>query len=100
MYNEFRSLAFDDLHSKNSTTGLNSIIKFYDGVLVSNRLMPDAVSRDLVELVESELLEEEAKEKPAFQKLRSAWRNGAFNLKNRKRIDRIISERLRAELEK
>ncbi|KKZ57977.1 hypothetical protein EMCG_05529 [[Emmonsia] crescens] len=100
MYNEFRSLAFDDLHSKNSTTGLNSIIKFYDGVLVSNRLMPDAVSRDLVELVESELLEGEAKEKPAFQKLRSAWRNGAFNLKNRKRIDCIISERLRAALEK
>ncbi|OJD09938.1 hypothetical protein AJ78_08847 [Emergomyces pasteurianus Ep9510] len=97
MYNEFRSLAFEDLHSRNSTTGLNSIIKFYDGVLVSNRPMPDAVSQDLVELVESEL---DAKEKPAFQKLRFAWRNGAFNLKNRKRIDRIISDRLRVELEK
>ncbi|PGG95609.1 hypothetical protein GX51_08207 [Blastomyces parvus] len=99
MYNEFRSLAFDDLHSNNSTTGLNSIIKFYDGVLASNRPMPDTVSRDLVELVESEL-EAAQKEKPVFQKLRCAWRNGAFSLTNRKRIDRIISERLRAELEK
>ncbi|OJD20086.1 hypothetical protein ACJ73_08582 [Blastomyces percursus] len=99
MYNEFRSLAFDDLHSNNSTTGLNSIIKFYDGVLASNRPMPDMVSRDLVELAESDL-EAAKKEKPTFQKLRCAWRNGAFNLKNRKRIDRIISERLRAELDK
>ncbi|OAX79603.1 hypothetical protein ACJ72_06076 [Emergomyces africanus] len=98
MYNEFRSLAFEDLHSRNSTTGLNSIIKFYDGALASNRLMPDVVSRDLVELVESEL--DASEEKPAFQKLRFAWRNGAFNLKNRKRIDCIISDRLRAELEK
>ncbi|PGH18527.1 hypothetical protein AJ79_00304 [Helicocarpus griseus UAMH5409] len=97
MYNEFRSLAFDDLHSRNSATGLNSIIRFYDGVLASNKSMPDVVSRHLVELVESEM---EAKEKPAFQKLRSAWRNGAFDLKNRKKIDGIISERLRAELEK
>ncbi|KAG5294860.1 La domain family [Histoplasma ohiense] len=99
MYNEFRSLAFHDLHANNSTTGLNSIIKYYDGVLASSRPMPDTVSLDLVQLVESEL-EAAKKEKPAFQKLRCAWRNGAFNLKNRKRIDRIISERVRAELEK
>ncbi|QSS60729.1 hypothetical protein I7I51_05530 [Histoplasma capsulatum] len=99
MYNEFRSLAFHDLHANNSTTGLNSIIKFYDGVLASSRPMPDTVSLDLVRLVESEL-EAAKKEKPAFQKLRCAWRNGAFNLKNRKRIERIISERVRAELEK
>ncbi|EEH45696.2 uncharacterized protein PADG_01846 [Paracoccidioides brasiliensis Pb18] len=99
MYNEFKSLAFDDLHSKNSTTGLDSIVRFYDGVLASNRVMPDAVARDLVALVESELVQ--AKQtRPAFQKLRSAWRNGAFNFKSRKRIDGIISERLRTELEK
>ncbi|KAK2752823.1 hypothetical protein FQN55_005955 [Onygenales sp. PD_40] len=95
MYNEFRSLAFDDL-SRNST-GVNSIIRFYDGVLASNKAIPDTVAQHLVELVESEL---EANEKPAFQNLRSAWRNGAFNLRNRKKIDAIISERLRAELEK
>ena len=39
-------------------------------------------------------------DRPAFQKHRTAWRNGAFNLKSRKRVDTIITPTLRAELEK
>ncbi len=97
MYDEFRSLAFDDLSSRASTTGLNNLIRFYDGVLSSNRVISDGVAQDLVDLVKSE---SGANERPTFQKLRAAWRNGAFNLKNRKKIDRIIDENLRAELEK
>jgi len=97
MYDEFRSLAFDDLSSRESSTGLNNLIRFYDGVLSSNRVISDAVAQDLIDLVTSESGESE---RPTFQKLRSAWRNGAFNLKNRKKIDRIIDDNLRAELEK
>jgi la-related protein 1 len=95
MYDEFRSLAFDDLSTRESSTGLNNLIRFYDGVLSSNRVISDGVAQDLVDLVKSE-----ASERPTFQKLRSAWRNGAFNLNNRKKIDLIIDENLRTELEK
>jgi la-related protein 1 len=97
MYDEFRSLAFDDLSTRESSTGLKNLIRFYDSVLSSNRVISDGVAQDLVDLVKSE---SEASERPTFQKLRSAWRNGAFNLKNRKKIDCIIDESLRAELEK
>ena len=97
MYDEFRSLAFDDFSSRESSTGLNNLIRFYDGVLSSNRVISDGVAQDLVDLIMSESGESE---RPIFQKLRSTWRNGAFNLKNRKKIDRIIDDNLRAELEK
>ncbi|WEW61581.1 hypothetical protein PRK78_007072 [Emydomyces testavorans] len=97
MYNEFRNLAFDDVSSRNSTTGLQYLIKFYDGILSSNRVILDGIARDLIELVKSEA---SANEKPAFQQLRRVWRNGAFNLKSRKKIDGLIDESLRAELER
>ena len=97
MYNEFKSLAFDDFTSRKSDVGLKHLIKFYDGALSSNLVISDGVARDVVDLARSEFNE---KEMPVFRRLRSAWRNGAFNLRSRKKIDRIIDERLRSELEK
>ncbi|PGH27377.1 hypothetical protein AJ80_00855 [Polytolypa hystricis UAMH7299] len=97
MYDEFRSLAFDDLSCKNSKNGFDNLIRFYDDVLSANKVIPDRLVRDIVELVESQY---EAEERTMFQKLRSAWRNGAFNFKNRKKFDCIINDRLRTELER
>ncbi|KAL1958588.1 hypothetical protein VTO42DRAFT_4185 [Malbranchea cinnamomea] len=98
MYNEFKSLAFDDLSSRKSDIGLKHLIKFYDAALsTSSLVISDEVARDVVDLARSELNE---KEKPVFRRLRSAWRNGAFNLRSRKKIDGIIDDRLRTELEK
>lgn len=97
MYNEFRSLALDDVSSRDSTSGLQYLIKFYDGVLLSKDVIGDGVARDFVELVKSET---GANERPAFSRLRYAWRNGAFNLKSRKKIDSLIDETLRADLDR
>lgn len=97
MYNEFRRLAFDDFSARDATNGLNSLIQFYDAWLSSDKIMPDEVAKDLVNLVKTEPRNDE---RPTFHKLRSAWRNGAFNLKNRKKIDRVLDDSLRAELEK
>lgn len=97
MYNEFKSLAFDDFTYRKSDVGLKHLIKFYGGALSSNLIISDGVARDVVDLARSEL---DAKERPVFRSLRSAWRNGAFNLRSRKKVDRIIDERLRSELEK
>lgn len=97
MYNEFRNLALDDVTSRNSRSGLQHLIKFYDGVLLSNDVLRDGVARDLVELVKSET---GRNERPAFNRLRFAWRNGAFNLKSRKKIGSLIDASLQADLDR
>ncbi|EEP78616.1 predicted protein [Uncinocarpus reesii 1704] len=97
MYDEFRSLAFDDISSRNSSTGLQYLIKFYAGILSSDKVIPDGIARDLVSLVQSEM---NTNEKPTFGQLRRAWRDGAFNLKSRKKVDGLLDESLRAELER
>ncbi|KAL1998677.1 hypothetical protein VTN02DRAFT_5759 [Thermoascus thermophilus] len=97
MYNEFRRLAFDDFSARDATNGLNSLIQFYSAWLSSNKIMPDEVAKDLVNLVKTEPKNDE---RPTFHELRSAWQNGALNLKNRHKIDRVLDDSLRAELEK
>lgn len=97
MYNEFKSLAFDDFTSRKSDVGLKHLTKFYDGALSSNLVISDGVAHDVVDSARSEF---DKMEKPVFRSLRSAWRNGAFNLRSRRKIDRIIDDRLRTELEK
>lgn len=97
MYHEFRGLAFDDFSSRNCNIGLKHLIKFYDGALSSHSPLPDIVAQDLVDLVKSEA---DVNERQMFQRLRSAWRNGAFSLKTRKKIDHLLDDHLRVELEK
>lgn len=98
MYNEFRSLALDDLSARNAGNGFNRLIEFYGSSLSSNRLIPDEVARDLVDLVRKDSTSECGR--AAFEALRSAWRDGSFNSKNRKKIDCVLDAGLRAELEK
>jgi la-related protein 1 len=97
MYNEFKSLAFDDLSVRNSDTGLKYLFRFYNQVLSGNNFLPDGVARDLVDMAGSEL---NKKEKPVLRRLRYAWRNGVFKLESRRKVDRWITDTLRAELEK
>ncbi|KAI2084415.1 hypothetical protein LOZ36_004808 [Ophidiomyces ophidiicola] len=96
MYNEFRNLAFDDVSSRHSTSGIHYLIKFYGNTLLRNKIIADGLAKDFLDLVQSEA---NAKERPAFRRLRSVWRNGAFNLKSRKKIDELIDENLRSQLD-
>ena len=100
MYAEFRQHAFDDARGRDggrSATGLHNLVAFYYGSILAGRVVSDGLARDFVDLVASE---KGQKDRPAFDKLRAAWRNGAFNLKNRKKIDKIVDAELKAELEK
>jgi la-related protein 1 len=95
MYDEFHALALED-SSQGSNSGINHLIRYYEALLSGQTPLTDRHANDLVQLIQNE----SDVSRPAFQKLRTAWRNGAFNLKSRKRVDMIITSGLRAELEK
>ncbi|MCJ1388608.1 hypothetical protein MMC18_001455 [Xylographa bjoerkii] len=97
MYEEFRHLAFEDSTSRDSTTGLRNLVMYYDASILGQKVVSDDLARDYVELVK---LEDSRNEKVAFDKLRAAWRNGAMNLKNRVKIDKILDTDLKSDLER
>lgn len=97
MYDEFRRLAFEDASERQSYVGIRNLIQYYDEAIASQKVVSDDIARDFVELVKNEAT---ATSRPAFLKLRAAWRNGAFNMKNRKKIDNFIDQELRADLER
>lgn len=98
MYYEFRRIAFDDATQRECMDGMRSLMQYYDESLLGQKVMPDdSIARDFVELVQSE---NSKADRPAFKKLRTAWRNGAFNHKNRARILKIIDTNLREELDR
>lgn len=97
MYNEFKSLAFDDVSSKKSTRGLDHLIHFYDATLSSNRAISHDVAKDLITVVKTE---SGGDGHNIFQMLRSAWKNDAFNPSTRRKIGHFLDEDLRAELER
>lgn len=97
MYEEFRQIAFEDVANQGSTVGIKNLIQYYDESILSQKVISDDIARDFVDLVKKE---SSSTERPAFDKLRAAWRNGAFNMKNRKKIDNIIDVELKAELER
>lgn len=97
MYEEFRKIAFEDVAKQESTVGIRNLIQYYEESILGQKVIPDDIARDFVDLVKSE---GSSAERLAFDKLRAAWRNGAFNMKNRKKIDNIIDADLKAELER
>ena len=97
MYEEFRNLAFDDATYRDSNVGVRNLVAYYDESILSQKVISDDLARDYVDLVKAEISK---KDRLAFDKLRSAWRNGALNLKNRIKIDKILDADLKAELER
>ncbi len=97
MYSEFRKYAFEDAHD-NVLTGLNNLASYYHEILKSTkRVIPEILAQHYVDLVK---LEDPHGDRPAFDKLRILWRNGALDLKSRKRIDNLVDSKLREELER
>ena len=101
MYAEFRACAAEDRaaaapSSPALATGYRYLLGFYFEALLVERRLPDGVVRDLLELVRAERGQAE---RPAFDRLRSAWRNGKF-LKSRPKLMRMIDAELTAELDK
>lgn len=96
MYSEFRQLAYDDLLHHQSPVGRNNLIKFFSGALAHRDPVRHIVAKDYVELV---MAEPHDSERFAYKQLRLAWRDGALNMKNRKRIKQFIGPELEAELD-
>lgn len=98
MYEEFRNLAIED--AQQNTYGMESLIAFYDETLLSKRkTINDILARHYVELVGAEA-ERSPTDRLGLAKLRSAWRNGALDLKSRKKINDLLDPKLREELER
>jgi len=97
MYAEFRKFALEDA-KHDSMDGMVSLVAYYDEVLNSKRKpIPETIARHYIELVKSE---EGKLERPGFSKLRAAWRNGALDMKSRKKIDNLLDKKLKEELER
>ncbi|GAB7361030.1 hypothetical protein MBLNU230_g1071t1 [Neophaeotheca triangularis] len=95
MYNEFKYYANDDEH-RGSKIGQKNLTKFYEESLRSQHNIRDVVAQDFAHSVESENKKDESLH---FKALRSAWRDGALNLKNRKRVSEYLSQGLKEQLE-
>lgn len=95
MYLEFRDCAAQDAQN-GAMKGMRNLISYYDEILNSKRkVIPECLARHYVDLVQQE---NSAGDRPAFEKLRAAWRNGALDVKSRKQIDNLIGPQLREEL--
>lgn len=97
MYQEFHQTAYEDAERNDSIVGLKNLIQYYSESILGHKSISDQIASDFLSLIKSE---SNRKERPAFDKLRAAWRNGAFNLKNRKKLDGMIDVSLKAELER
>lgn len=95
MYEEFHTLALDDLQNGSDIGGAH-LVRYYDALLSGRHPVSDRIAHDIVAIAESEI----GDYRPVFRTLRSAWRNGAFNLKSRKKIGDLLKPGLRAELDK
>jgi la-related protein 1 len=95
MYNDFCSMAWEDAEAGHDG-GLNHLSQYYGALLTGPRVLTERLAEDIVRLAETEL----NNKRQTFCKLRSAWRNGAFNFKSRKVIDKFLSPEFKAELEK
>jgi la-related protein 1 len=98
MYQEFRKCAIDDYHNRKNMFGITNLIQYYDEILKSKKkVIPDILAKHYVDVVKEE---DPLKERIAFTKLRAAWRNGAVEMKSRKKISNLVDNKLREELER
>ena len=96
MYTEFRRYAIEDSQEK-AMTGIKNLISYYDEILNSKKkVIHETLARHYVDLVKAE----QSGDRPGFERLRAAWRNGALDMKSRKKIDNFVDPKLREELER
>ena len=91
-------MAIEDESTRQSSFGMKSLIQYYDEALLGQRTIPnESIASDFIEIVKQEVSKGEG---PMFKKLRAAWRNGAWNAKNRSKISKSIDTALTTELDK
>jgi len=96
MYREFKYYAETDAAERHSFAGKNSLLKYYGQALSSTHQIPSCVLNDYITTVKSEGPKTDG---AAFKQLRQAWRNGALNLRNRKKLTEAVDDSLKTMLE-
>lgn len=76
--------------------GIQHLMNYYHGALKTSAALSDRVASDLV----ISLREETDPNRPVFKMMRMAWRNGALNLKTRKRVGDLLKKEEKAEFDK
>ena len=100
MYADFRKYAYEDA-ANNFSEGTKSLVDYYNQILTAGKkVIPDAIAEDYVQLVRDEQrTATKPEDRLAFKALRTAWRNGALDIKSRKKIDSLVDADLKKELE-
>lgn len=96
MYREFKYYAEADAAERHSFSGKKTLLKYYGQALSSTYPIPTCVLNDYITTVKSEGPKADG---AAFKQLRQAWRNGALNLRNRKKLTEAVDESLKVLLE-
>jgi len=97
MYDEFSLLAYDDMVNRSSTFGMHRLQAYYHKAFISDFPIQDQVAMDYASFVQAE---DRDGEYNALSNLRSAWRNGATNMRNRKKLGDYMNTELKAELDR
>ncbi|KAI9644463.1 hypothetical protein NHQ30_006484 [Ciborinia camelliae] len=96
MYSEFRRLALED-NQNNAPTGMEQLILYYDETLNNKKkTINEVLAGHYVDVVKGE---DSPTQRSAFSKLRASLRNGALDLKSRKKIDNLLDAKLKEQLE-
>jgi len=89
MYNDFRHFALEDATDRNANVGLSNLIKFYgESLRSSTTVIRVLVAQHYVELIKGE----HGHRRPGFQQLRSLFRTGKLNPRNRQRICNLLDQ--------
>ena len=95
MYEDFKTWAIEDLENGDDN-GKQHLVRFYDAMLSGKTAMTERLATDIVNLARKE----PNGNRPTWLKLRSAWRNGATNMKTRKRLTDLLTIEEQTELER
>lgn len=95
MYEDFKAWALED-EEKGNDNGKKHLVQFYDAMLSGVSPMTERLSKDVVDIARAE----SGVSRPVWLKLRAAWRNGATNLKTRKRLTELLTSEEKNELDR
>lgn len=95
MYEDFKDWAVED-EPKDNGNGKRYLVKFFEMMLTNTgNAISERVASDIVEIARNE-----SENRPTWLKIRAAWRNGATNLKTRKRISDLLTAEEKAMLDR
>lgn len=95
MYEEFKTAALGEADD-NSPNGILHLIRYYSKLLNGEIAISERIAADMVSIARAY----QTNDRVLFQTLRTAWRNGATNMKTIKRLGDHFTAEEKAELDK